>query len=156
MRHFFIFWLLLSAPFAIKAQQNSSVEFSLSISSFDFESEDENYSISIGTVITHTFQTGNFILSFGILQPFLRPCLEGKLSFYPNPVIDHMFIRYEGCQDRIIKLEVVDLNGKIIGTYIPDEEGRFNFNNIPIGILISRVYISSGDIFQFKILKTTP
>jgi hypothetical protein len=156
VRKFILLCLLLSVNFNTRAQHQSQPEWVFSVAGFDFQSEENSYSFSVGTLFTHTFQAGNSILSPGIMQAVYTPCLEGKTSYYPNPVTTEITIRYEGCNQKFYKIEFIDMHGKLVASYDAVFDNIIDLSQVPSGILLARGFLSNGEIVQFKLIKKTP
>ena len=156
MRYFLIFCLVQSVIFNTQAQQQSNPEWVFSIAGFDFQSEEVGYSFTVGTVFTQKLQAGNSILSPGIMQAVFLPCNEGRTKYYPNPVTTQITINHEGCNYTFYKIDLIDIHGKMLGSFNANAENTFDLTNIPPGVLLVRCFLSNGEIVQFKIIKTTP
>ncbi|HMQ00533.1 MAG TPA: T9SS type A sorting domain-containing protein, partial [Cyclobacteriaceae bacterium] len=138
------------------AQYNNDKEWVFVVAGFDFSSDEENYNFIIGSTFTKNLQIGNVMLSPGFANTFFAPCLEGKMNYYPNPASDKITIRYDGCNERIFRLDLIDAYGKQVASFHPPQSEMYDLTGIGSGVLIVRAFLSNGEIFQFKILKTSP
>lgn len=156
MRNFLVYLIILISYENIYAQQTEHPPpFSLSVARLDFDIEEGfQLSINIGATVTQTFKTPQILLTPGNIQVLLRPCVEGNFSYYPNPVERFITIRYEGCLERVFKIQLFNTTGYLVSEFKPDNEGLIDLGEVPAGLYACRIFLSNGEINQIKILKT--
>lgn len=82
---------------------------------------------------------------------------EDVISYYPNPVKEELYLRWELKQENhVTSIAVYDLQGKILKTYT--QTAKFNsqnipFQNYPSGVYIVGLYYANGDQKIIKIIK---
>jgi len=69
---------------------------------------------------------------------------NGKIKFFPNPVIDEMQINYESTSTGLLRLEIFDLQGKIVYQQMINSQNgtnnaRFNVSQLCKGLYFCRL-----------------
>ncbi len=79
------------------------------------------------------------------------------VEFYPNPVTDHVKVRFESFETEKVKVQVHNLNGQLMDTFESDANDGFNEIEIVTSHLINGMYIVSMHNryhnFHFRIVK---
>lgn len=75
---------------------------------------------------------------------------KNKISYYPNPVVDYVYINYDS---RIKNIEVYNVAGQqLINETVNSEKGSVNMSRLPAGVYILKVN-SEKDSQSLKIIK---
>jgi len=143
--------LLLKVPVESKAQTiTPMVNASWSA---DLEINQIQYSFTVGEMAISTLQNGK-IITQGFLQPenFI-PCKVFTLVAYPNPVAEELHFRFEGCDDKVGRVMLIDVYGKLLLDYDVKED-RLDLSELKTGIYILRAFNPLGkSIGTIKIAK---
>ena len=77
------------------------------------------------------------------------------IDFYPNPASENINIEFQRVITGTIKLEIYDLQGKMIkvSRLQSDIVNSVNLNNLDQGIYIARIYIDNDLITSRKIIR---
>jgi hypothetical protein len=82
---------------------------------------------------------------------------EDVLSYYPNPVREELYLKWELSNDNYIKgLQVYNFNGQVIKSYSPSERDNTQiipFQSYPSGVYLIVLEYSNGDQKTIKIIK---
>jgi hypothetical protein len=82
---------------------------------------------------------------------------EDVLSYYPNPVRDELYLKWELADGNYVKtLQIYSFNGQILKTYSEsnsDNSLTIPFQSYPEGIYLVVLEYSSGDQKTIKIIK---
>ena len=73
-----------------------------------------------------------------------------KLSVYPNPVTDVLFVKHKL---KIEKVEVYNLTGQNVLTTKVKEDGSVNLANLPKGVYVVNATLADGTNQTFKVIK---
>lgn len=88
------------------------------------------------------------------LQKFFS---EDILSYYPNPVKEELFLKWELTGDKnVSKIEVYNLNGQVIRVfnYLEKENTKtISFMECPVGIYHIILHYTNGEQKSIKIIK---
>ena len=79
------------------------------------------------------------------------------LSYYPNPVREELYLKWELADDNYVKgLQVYNFNGQILKSYSQsnsDNSQTIPFQSYPTGVYLIVLEYSSGDQKTIKIIK---
>lgn len=143
-------FLLLFAPIFGYSQARQQVTnmagFDLSVSNFILTS-------SIGEPAIITLQTSDVILTQGFLQPELLPCKELAFDYYPNPVRSEITITAQGCDVKILYMELYDTFGRYITTVKPDKSNVVQLGDLSAGMFFMKVFLHNNETKTIKIIK---
>jgi hypothetical protein len=82
---------------------------------------------------------------------------EDVLSYYPNPVREELYLKWELSNDNYVKaLQVYNFNGQVIKSYSPSERDNTQtipFQDYPAGVYLIVLEYSNGDQKTIKIIK---
>jgi hypothetical protein len=82
---------------------------------------------------------------------------EDVLSYYPNPVREELFLKWELSQDNFVKaLRVYNFNGQNLKSYSPSERDNAQtipFQDYPSGVYLITLEYSNGEEKTIKIIK---
>ncbi|MBQ0147354.1 MAG: choice-of-anchor J domain-containing protein [Flavobacteriaceae bacterium] len=74
-----------------------------------------------------------------------------KLSFYPNPVQDKLFVQYNKV---ISSIEVYNLTGQnVLSAKLNTKDGSVNLANLPKGVYVVNAKLADGTNQTFKVIK---
>jgi len=106
-----------------------------------------NYTAGVAAVYTSgsSMETIDFVITDGVNIVITNREL---FTVYPNPVSDELHIQTSRTINRI---EMLDLNGKVLGTWVGDNK-TINVQNIPAGNYILRIHTEKS-IVPIKIVK---
>lgn len=78
-----------------------------------------------------------------------------KISYYPNPVSEELYINWELITDKKVQsIKLVSLSGKILGTYLPENENMvIGFQNLPQGLYLIHLIYNTSEEKVLKIIK---
>jgi hypothetical protein len=82
---------------------------------------------------------------------------EDVLSYYPNPVREELYLKWELSNDNYVKaLRVYNFNGQALKSYSPSERDNTQtipFQSYPSGVYLIVLEYSNGDEKTIKIIK---
>jgi hypothetical protein len=82
---------------------------------------------------------------------------EDVISYYPNPVREELFLKWELTNDVFVKgLQVYNFNGQILKSYSQSERGNTQtipFQGYPSGVYLIILEYNNGDQKTIKIIK---
>jgi hypothetical protein len=82
---------------------------------------------------------------------------EDIISYYPNPVKEELYLKWELKDDnRVLSIVVYSLNGQILNTFSATEKlntQNISFQNYPTGMYIVALIYTNGDQKTIKIIK---
>ncbi|KIA99668.1 hypothetical protein OA88_19105 [Flavobacterium sp. JRM] len=82
---------------------------------------------------------------------------EDVISYYPNPVREELYLKWELKDDnRVSSIVVYGLNGQILKTYHKTEKmntQNISFQSYPAGVYVVALIYTSGDQKTIKIIK---
>lgn len=82
---------------------------------------------------------------------------EDVISYYPNPVKDELYIRWELINDNVVKeIQLYDVGGKLLTTISNLEYTNYTnlqFSRLPENIYLLLMVYKNGDIKSIKIVK---
>ena len=88
------------------------------------------------------------------LQKFSK---EDVISYYPNPVKEELYIKWELKDDNYVNyIQVFNLTGQLLRSYQPtvrNDSQNIAFQDYPTGIYAVMLYYSNGDQKSIKIIK---
>jgi hypothetical protein len=146
-----IFFLLLSS--SINAQE-------VITTAGDYNSTSTgSLSWTLGEVITETYSNGINSLTQGFNQSQLSatatyelPGLKFKITAYPNPTSDFIFI--ESDQSQSLKYQLFNLNGELVReAKLQGFQTKVDFKTLVPSTYLIKIYENSIPIKQFKIVK---
>jgi len=148
---FSIFCLLLST--SVNAQEVITTAGDYNTSSTG------SLSWTLGEVITETYSDGLNALTQGFNQSQLSatatyelPGLNFKVTAYPNPTSDFIFIEAEQSQD--LKYQLFNLNGELVReARLQGFQTKVDFKTLVPATYLIKIYKNSIPIKQFKIVK---
>ena len=107
--------------------------YSYTISKSGYDSISGTTAIRSDTVINIMLSLSSNVLEFG----------SGKISFFPNPANDKLFL---SSTDEMNKVIVMDLFGKVINNYrVGADSFSFGTGNLSPGIYLIRVQMQNGE-----------
>lgn len=82
---------------------------------------------------------------------------EDVISYYPNPVLDELFIKWDlTINNNVIDIEVFGINGQVlkkIDNLVNKNSQVINFSEYPVGIYFVNLNYADGEPKTIKILK---
>jgi hypothetical protein len=82
---------------------------------------------------------------------------EDVISYYPNPVLDELFIKWDLTNDNnVIYIEIFGINGQVlkkIDSLVNQNSHVINFSQYPAGIYFVNLNYAIGEPKTIKILK---
>jgi len=82
---------------------------------------------------------------------------EDVISYYPNPVRDEMFLKWELINDnKVNTIEVYSLNGQLLKLYKDTANSNsrsISFQDYPVGVYFIHLNYADGDQKSIKIIK---
>lgn len=145
--------LMLKVPLETQAQMiTPSV---LSSWSADVHIGTTQYSFSVGELAVSTVENGK-IITQGFLQPQnFVPCQGFTLIGYPNPTTGILNFGFEGCDDKVGKVILMDLFGKII-LKLDVTDNQIDLSDLKEGIYLLKAYnLSGSDVGTLKIARVS-
>ena len=90
-------------------------------------------------------------------EDLLKFSQEDVISYYPNPVKEELFIKWELKDDNYVNsIQVFSLTGQLLRSYQPtvrNDSQNIAFQDYPTGIYAVMLYYSNGDQKSIKIIK---
>lgn len=90
-------------------------------------------------------------------EDLLKFSQEDTFSYYPNPVKEELFIKWELKDDNYVNsIQVFNLTGQLLRSYQPtgrNDSQNIAFQDYPTGIYAVMLYYSNGDQKSIKIIK---
>lgn len=90
-------------------------------------------------------------------EDLLKFSQEDVISYYPNPVKEELYIKWELKDDNYVNsIQVFNLTGQLLRTYQPtvrNDSQNIAFQDYPTGIYAVMLYYSNGDQKSIKIIK---
>jgi len=77
-----------------------------------------------------------------------------KVSIYPNPASDKIFISSESALQRVELFNSANILTKITGKLLGVKNVEINVNGLPLGVYICRVVLENGNVVLSKIIVT--
>jgi len=145
--------LILKVP--LESQGQSIAPVLASAWSMDVNQNGIQYSFSLGEGAVSTLENDK-ILTQGFLQPenFIR-CTNFTLIGYPNPTTGLLNFKFDGCDDQVGRVMLMDVYGKIILNFDVAED-KIDLSELQAGIYILKAYNLSGiDVGTIKIAKVS-
>jgi len=82
---------------------------------------------------------------------------EDVISYYPNPVKEELYLKWELIDENFVKsIQVIGINGQVLKTYQNKKEINFQniaFQDLPAGVYIVSLAYNNGDQKTIKIIK---
>jgi Secretion system C-terminal sorting domain len=129
--HKFFYSFIFLFPFACNAQSTINASGNTKTTS----SMIHDYSVG-EMVLVHTASSAHLIVTQGVLQPSssadLQPTLALQMNVYPNPSTNIVYIECMLLQPSDIKIQLLDINGKII--YAAQHNQIDGFQKMPISL----------------------
>lgn len=156
MRSIFISWLAVISPLLGVCQEGGPDV----VNSSGWVKTVDNLSLeaSVGEVAIMTLSTPNHAstITQGFLQPMESvPCASLDVAYYPNPTRGILTVQTIGCDDRIGKVDVVDVSGRIIRTLQPDDSQRLDLSDLSQGLYVLRILTIGGFSKSINIIKVS-
>lgn len=126
-------------------------------------------------ILTFTYDpiTGNqivrqFCQSCGVAKPakeieaiieeeLLKNSTDDVISYYPNPVREELYLKWDLSNDNFVKsIQVIGINAQVLKEYQNKKETNFQnipFQSYPTGIYIISLSYSNGEQKRIKIIK---
>jgi hypothetical protein len=90
-------------------------------------------------------------------QDLLKFSPEDVISYYPNPVKEELYIKWEfNNQNYVSKIQLFSFSGQLLTTYentLNNNSQNIPFQNYSAGIYAVLLYYSNGDQKSIKIIK---
>ena len=90
-------------------------------------------------------------------EDLLKFSQEDVISYYPNPVKEELYIKWELKDDNYVNsIQVFNLTGQLLRSYQPtvrNDSQNIAFQDYPTGIYAVMLYYSNGDQKSIKIIK---
>ncbi len=147
MKHIFFFFFIFLMSIVSKAQDKIIFEYDLAgnqvVRRFCTSCKFSNGDIKDIEEITE--------------QDLIKSFPEDIISYYPNPVKDELYIKWEIINDNVVKeIQLFDVNGKLLST-INNLENTNNtnlqFSVLPANIYLLLLVYKNGEIKSIKIVK---
>lgn len=156
-RLFICFFILLSCPTEIRAQEVIASDGSFSLNS------QGSLSWTLGEVVTETFSTSDNFLTQGFQQKLEGFLYIGEISFedhiiFPNPFLSEITVS-SSCSESNYQIDIYDNQTKLVYTNkflfsVPCEQVNIDLAALPAGIYFFTVIIpDSGEKFVERIIK---
>ncbi|MDQ1165675.1 T9SS type A sorting domain-containing protein [Flavobacterium sp. SORGH_AS_0622] len=87
------------------------------------------------------------------LQKFLP---EDNFSYYPNPVKEELFLRWETTENKISSINVYGVSGQVLKSYTELQNSTFHnipFQQYPTGVYLIVLNYKKGEQKTIKIIK---
>ena len=156
--------ITLSALLVFSATGQVKQEVIASAGGYD-KSADNTISISwtLGETIVPTYvsQDGSLILTHGFQQKIIITAIEENLevpvsvTIYPNPASESVNIRFETAVDKLIQVQMLDAQGRIIKTdriEVSVLQKTINLQDLPSGVYFMRL-LKGSMVNVYKIVK---
>lgn len=81
---------------------------------------------------------------------------EDVISYYPNPVLDELFIKWELTENTVKDIVVFNVNGQVLKTLListGENSQTLNFSQYPTGVYFVNLDYTTGDAKTIKIIK---
>lgn len=156
--------VIISVLLAYSATGQVKQEVIASAGGFN-KSSDNTISISwtLGETIVPSYvsQDGLLILTHGFQQKIIITSVEENLevpvtvTIYPNPASEAINIRFESVVDKLIQVQFMDAQGRIVKTDRIDIsvlQKTINLQDLPPGVYFMRL-IKGGQANVYKIVK---
>ena len=90
-------------------------------------------------------------------EDLLKFSQEDVISYYPNPVKEELYIKWELKDDNYVSsIQVFNLTGQLLRSYqlaVRNDSQNIAFQDYPTGIYAVMLYYSNGDQKSIKIMK---
>lgn len=90
-------------------------------------------------------------------EDLLKFSQEDVISYYPNPVKEELYIRWELKDDNYVSsIQIFNIGGQLLRSYEPtarNDSQNIAFQEYPTGIYAVMLYYSNGDQKSIKIIK---
>ncbi|WP_082564349.1 T9SS type A sorting domain-containing protein [Flavobacterium sp. Root420] len=90
-------------------------------------------------------------------EDLLKFSQEDVISYYPNPVKEELYIKWELKENNYVNsIQVFNLTGQLLKSYQPtvrNDSQNIAFQDYPTGIYAVMLYYSNGDQKSIKIIK---
>jgi hypothetical protein len=154
MRSIFISWLAVISPLLGAAQEAGPRV----VNSLGLVQKFENVSMeaSIGEIAITTLTSLDNTITQGFLQPMEEsPCASVDIIYYPNPTQDLVTIEAIGCDNQIVSVEVIDVWGRLLETFTPDEESKVSMATFSQGLYLLKVTLKTGIVKAVSAIKVS-
>ncbi len=159
-----IFLVLITVFFAVAVSGQIKQEVIASAGGYN-KSADNSLSISwtLGETIVPTYvsQDGSIILTHGFQQKIIITSIEENfevpvsVTVYPNPASESVNIKFESLVDRMINVQIMDAQGRIVRTdriEISVIQKTINLQDLPSGVYFLKL-IKGNLVNVYKIVK---
>ena len=149
-----LFFLLLNT--VLTAQET------FSSSGFNSNGNSGLISYSVGQVSVGFFTGNNGSLTHGVQQPYEIFSTTGddilninlKLTAYPNPTIDQLFLRIENIQGKFFNYQLFNMQGKLLLIdKCENNKTHINLNELPPNTYLLSISENNTVIKSFTIIK---
>ena len=149
-----LFFLLLNT--VLTAQET------FSSSGFNSNGNSGLISYSVGQVSVGFFTGNNGSLTHGVQQPYEIFSTTGddilninlKLTAYPNPTIDQLFLSIENIQGKFFNYQLFNIQGKLLLIYkCENNKTHINLNEFPPNTYLLSISENNTVIKSFTIIK---
>lgn len=92
----------------------------------------------------------------GVFDPVINTNAVSKdfgISIYPVPASDVLNYKLDNTTQKVIQIQIVDLNGKILKKEYNPEDGTINIGNIPSGVYHLEFILENQSIIQKRFIK---
>ncbi len=159
-----IFIIAITWLFALHVSGQVKQEVIASAGGYN-KSSDNSLSISwtLGETIVPTYvsQDGSLILTHGFQQKVIITSIEENIevpvsvTVYPNPAGESVNIRFESLVDRLIQVQILDAQGRIVKTdriEMSVIQKTINIQDLPPGVYFLRL-IKGNLVNVYKLVK---
>lgn len=90
-------------------------------------------------------------------QDLVKSFPEDVISYYPNPVKEELYIKWELINDNVVnEIQLYDVNGKMLASLSGLEKvnhTNLQFSKLPANIYLILMMYKNGDVKSIKIVK---
>ncbi len=128
----------------------------------DFNSNTSgSVSYTIGELAIATYSSGDIVLMEGfqpgnisIPDAIDLTIVDFAINAYPNPVVAELKLQITNAQEKGLRYQIFDMNGKLLKqNRIQAEETTISFSNMTNASYILKISNASSDIKSFTIIK---
>jgi hypothetical protein len=164
-----ILFIFLSIGVTINAQQKKAPAFELKVppppppgadAKIFFSYDDQGNQIERNYCLGCTSRTIGTLAKKSDTQKEEDPqkkTLGGVISYFPNPVKDELYLKWETIDDTsVTSINVYGMNGQLLKTYFGDRKVNFQniaFHSYPSGVYAVVLLFNNGEQKTIKIIK---
>jgi hypothetical protein len=141
-----LLFIIVSLPFLVAAQPKLF---------FSYDASGNQIVTSICINCPNTFRTAN--PNSLTKDDLVKSEVSDKISYYPNPVSEELFVKWELIDDKKVEsITVFDLNGALLQTYLKPKSEDLTvipFGRYPVGLYSVVLEYSDGESKALKIVK---